>query len=376
VADEIQANHGNGNRTMKILAINLPQFHTFPENDEWWGKGFTEWTNVRKARPLYEGHRQPLVPLHHNYYDLTDPKAIVGQHQLAARYGIDGFVYYHYWFNGKLLLQKPLETLLDLPEADREFCLCWANEPWTRAWDGKNKEIIMPQTFGGEPDWKAHIEYLLPFFRDPRYLRVDGRPVFFVYSPNKIPQFDEMIRYWDDAIEREGMEHVYLIEYLSSFNPTPSSELSSAVMEFEPLYSAHYQISKAKQAKRLLAKKTGNTDFLDYDYLWQRLLTKDRAYGDKAIVRSCFTNFDNSPRKGKAAFITKGASAEKFGKYFGELLRTHRANESELVTINAWNEWGEGAILEPTEQDGYAWLEAVEQAKEQVADSSLPLQEQ
>lgn len=347
---------------MKILAINLPAFHRIPENDEWWGEGFTEWDNVRKGVPLYEGHKQPLVPLDGNYYDLTDPKAIVGQHELAKKYGVDGFVYYHYWFNGKMLLQKPVEMLLDLPQADREFCLCWANEPWTRAWDGKNREILMPQTFGGEEDWENHIDYLSRFFQDGRYIRIDGRPVLFVYSPNKIPQFDDMVAFWNTWLEKRGIAPIYLIEYLSSFNPTPSSMLSSAVMEFEPLYSAHYQISKAKQAERLLHKKTKTTDFLDYDYLWQRLLAKDKSYGDKEIVRSCFTNFDNSPRKGKAGFITRGASAEKFGKYFGQLLRTHRENESELVTINAWNEWGEGAILEPTEQDGYEWLEALDAA--------------
>lgn len=354
---------------MKILAINLPAFHRIPENDEWWGEGFTEWDNVRKGVPLYEGHKQPLVPLNNNYYDLTDPKAIIGQHELAKKYGVDGFVYYHYWFNGKMLLQKPLEMLLDLPQADRKFCLCWANEPWTRAWDGKNREILMPQTFGGEEDWEHHIDYLSRFFQDGRYIKIDGQPVLFVYSPNKIPQFDDMVAFWNSWLENRGMEPIYLIEYLSSFNPTPSSALSSAVMEFEPLYSAHYQISKAKQAERLLHKKTKTTDFLDYDYLWQRLLAKDKSYGDKAIVRSCFTNFDNSPRKGKAGFITRGASAEKFGKYFGELLCTHRENESELVTINAWNEWGEGAILEPTEQDGYAWLEALSEAIGQASDN-------
>lgn len=354
---------------MKIFAINLPQFHTFPENDKWWGKGFTEWTNVKRAKALYEGHMQPLVPLNGDYYDLTDPKAVVAQHKLAGRYGVDGFVYYHYWFNGKLLLHKPVEMLLDLPEADREFCLCWANEPWTRAWDGKSKEVIMPQTFGGEPDWRAHIDYFIPFFRDSRYLTIEGRPVLFVYSPNKIPQFDKMIEYWNEVLDREGLPHVYLIEYLSSFNPVPSSRVSDAVMEFEPLFSAHYQISKFQQAKRFVAKKTGNTDFLDYDYLWQCLLAKEQIYDDKSVVRSCFTNFDNSPRKGKAGFITRGASADKFAEYFAQLLRTHRANENDLVVINAWNEWGEGAILEPTEQDGYAWLEALSTARSEYVEA-------
>ena len=348
---------------MKILALNLPQFHTFPENDKWWGKGFTEWTNVRRARPLYAGHKQPLVPLNNDYYDLTDSKSILRQHKLASEYGVDGFIYYHYWFNGKLLLHKPTEMLLKLPEASQQFCLCWANEPWTRAWDGKNKEVIMPQTFGGKTDWFAHIEYFMPFFRDKRYLTIKEHPVLFIYSPNKIPQFDEMIAFWNEKLRCSGMSSIYLVEYLSSFNPSPSSCLSDAVMEFEPLFSAHYQISKIQQAKRFLNKRTGHTDFLDYDYLWRCLLAKNKSYDDKAIIRSCFTNFDNSPRKGRAGFITRGASAEKFQEYFLQLLQKHRANESELVVVNAWNEWGEGAILEPTEQEGYAWLQALSEAR-------------
>ena len=349
---------------MKIFAINLPQFHRIPENDEWWGDGFTEWTNVRAARPLYEGHEQPLVPLGENYYDLSQKSSIIAQHLLAEEYGIDGFVYYHYWFNGHLLLEKPVEMLLNIPEASREFCLCWANESWTRAWDGKNKEIILEQTFGGMEDWQAHIEYLVDFFNDARYLKIDGMPVLFVYSPNRIPQFDQMIKMWNRYLREKGMKNLYIIEYLSSFNPAPSSEMSKAVMEFEPLYSAHYQISLFRKGVRFLCKKMGKTDILDYDYLWERLLKRNRRYEGKRVVRSCFTNFDNSPRKGKKAFITKGATFNKFANYFYELLATERSNQSELVVINAWNEWGEGAILEPTEKDGFGWLCAVKNAKD------------
>ncbi|KAB5604163.1 glycoside hydrolase family 99-like domain-containing protein [Bifidobacterium jacchi] len=347
---------------MKTLALHLPQFYTFPENDEWWGKGFTEWTNVKRAKPLYPNHVQPLVPFDNHYYDLSNPEELVWQHSLANKYGIDGFIYYHYWFNGKLLLEKPVENLLHTKKATQQFCLCWANEPWTRAWDGKNKEIIMPQTFGGEEDWRAHIEYFIPFFKDTRYIRYNNHPVLFVYSPSKIPRFDEMIEYWNSYLESIRMNSIYLVEFISTFNPSPYSKYSQAVMEFEPLYSAHYQISLFRQAVRFFNKKMKNTDIIDYDYLWKKLLTKNRTYSGRKIILSCFTNFDNSPRKGKSAFITKGASPDKFQRYVRQLINQQRKDSIDVLVINAWNEWGEGAILEPTVQFGFQWLEALHSA--------------
>lgn len=344
---------------MKTFALHLPQFYTFPENDAWWGKGFTEWTNVRGAKPLFPGHNQPVVPLNDYYYDLSDSDTLIWQHRLAAQYGIDGFIYYHYWFNGKTLLEKPVENLLSTHDATQQFCLCWANEPWTRAWDGKDKEVLMPQTFGGVKDWIAHISYLLSFFKDRRYLRIDDRPVLFVYSPRNIPKFDEMINYWNSYLKENGISSLYLIEFISTFNPFPVSTLSESVLEFEPLYSAHYEISHLRQARRYLNKKLHRTDYMDYDYLWGKILSKNQEYGSRSIIRSAFTNFDNSPRKGSRAFITKGASPEKFESYFSKLLHSNRKYLSDFTVINAWNEWGEGAILEPTEQDNYRWLEAV-----------------
>lgn len=348
---------------MKILALHLPQFHRIPENDEWWGEGFTEWDNVRRARPLYEGHQQPRVPLGGDYYDLSDPATIIKQHKLAAEYGVDGFIYYHYWFNGKMLLEKPVDMLLKLPEADREFCLCWANEPWTRAWDGKSNCILMEQTFGGQEDWQAHIDYLIPFFKDPRYIRIEEHPVFFVYSPNRIPSFDEMVRYWNVELEKANLPSLYVVEFLSSFNPSPSSQESTAVMEFEPLFSAHYEVSNFVKGKRFLHKRLGMTDIVDYDYLWERLLRRKGQYAGKRIIKGAFTNFDNSPRKGVRGFITKGATPEKFRSYLKRLAETPREGAEDVIVINAWNEWGEGAVLEPDEMNGYAWLEAVRDAR-------------
>ncbi len=344
---------------IKTLALNLPQFHRIPENDEWWGEGFTEWTNVRRSKPLFEGHYQPDGPLDGNYYDLSTPGAIIRQHQLAREYGLYGFIYYHYWFNGKKLLEKPVEMLLDLPEATQSFCLCWANEPWTRVWDGKSGEVIMPQTFGDRDEWLSHIEYLMCFFRDERYIKIGDMPVLYVYSPSRIPRFDEMVKFWNSALVSRGFGPLYLVEFISGFNPSPHSAYSSAVMEFEPLYSARYQIGPLIYCRRALAKKLKCPDYVDYDYLWKKLLKKDRAYEGRAVVKCGFTRFDNTPRKGRRALVTVGATPEKFGAYFAEMVRRPRVDQSDMVVVNAWNEWGEGAVLEPDEQFGFGWLEAL-----------------
>ena len=347
---------------MEIYALNLPQFHEIPENNKWCGNGFTEWENVKKAKPLYRGHVQPLVPYNNKYYDLSRPEAIIRQHQLGKQYGLTGFVYYHYWFNGKLLLQKPIELLLSLPEANLKFSLCWANESWTRAWDGKQHEVIMEQTFGGKEDWLRHIEYLSMFFKDQRYQRINGCPVLYIYSPSRIPKFDEMIEFWNQWLKNHGDKKLHLIEFLNSFNPRPYSKWSSAVFEFEPLYSSHYEISKLAIAKRGIAKLTHTLDIINYDYIWKAILNKSHIYSQKTVIRSGFTNFDNSPRKGMRAFITKGATPKKFEKYLSELFRSSRQGYCDITVINAWNEWGEGAILEPTSQYGYQWLEALSNA--------------
>ncbi|MCH5211585.1 MAG: glycoside hydrolase family 99-like domain-containing protein [Oscillospiraceae bacterium] len=352
---------------MQILAINLPQFHSIPENDEWWGKGFTEWVNVKKAKPLYKGHVQPLVPYNNNYYDLSRADDMIAQANLAKEYGIGGFVYYHYWFNGKKLLEKPCELLLEHPEADIDFCFCWANEPWTRAWDGKNKQVIMPQTFGGREDWEAHLQYFLKFFSDDRYIKKNNKPMLFIYSPSRIPHFEDMMEYWNKRIKEYGFDGIYLVEYISTMNPDAFSKYSEAVMEFEPLFTCRFGISNIKKAKRLLCKKLKTLDVLDYDYIWKKVIERNRTYGGREIFSGALSGWDNTPRKGKAGMVIKNGSPEKFEKYLNQLVDTVRQDGSkDYMVINAWNEWGEGAILEPTKQDSYKYLEAIKRISERI----------
>lgn len=349
---------------MKILALHLPQFHNIKENDEWWGEGFTEWTNVKKAKPIYKGHMQPMIPLGNNYYDLTNPNALKWQADLAKRYRIDGFVYYHYWYSGKQMLEKPCEILLRHREISTSYCFCWANHPWTKAWDGKEHLILQKQTYGGKEEWEKHIRYFVKFFNDSRYIRINGNPVLFIYNASNIPDYDAMIEFWNRKLEEEGIEHLYIIEFISSKNKKLVGKHTQAVFEDEPIFSSRFEISNFLKAKRWICKKLNICDYLDYDYLWEKILRKKRVYDTCKIVRGAFCSFDNSPRRGKkGAFIVKNSSPEKFYIYFKQLLNNKRKNASQdLLIINAWNEWGETAMLEPSEQEKYGYLEAVEKA--------------
>ena len=349
---------------MKIIAMHLPQYHSIPENDKWWGEGFTDWVNVKKAMPLYKGHQQPLVPLNENYYNMTDLNTLKNQAELAKKYGVYGFCYYHYWFNKKLLLEKPCEILLNHPEIDQHYCMCWANESWARTWDGKNSDILIKQEFGGEDDWDAHIKYFIPFFKDDRYIKIDGRPVLFFYSCSRIEKFNEMISYWNSKLNNIGIPNIYVVEFINSFNTGNDNIESDVLVEFEPHCAARYNIPNLVKAKRLICKKLGLTDYLSYDYVWKKILNNKNKYGEKKMWKGAFVAFDNSPRKGKKGMIIKGASPEKFGKYLKLLYENKSKNYvDDVIVINAWNEWAEGAVLEPTKQNKYGYLEQVKQLR-------------
>ncbi len=352
---------------MEILAINLPQFHRIKENDEWWGEGFTEWTNVKKAKPIYKKHIQPLIPIDRYYYDLSNIKDIKRQCELANEYGVDGFIYYHYWFNGKLLLEKPCELLRENKDIKTKYAFCWANEPWTKAWDGKEKNVILEQNYGNKEDWLKHIEYLYSFFKDERYIKVDGMPMLYIYSASKFPNFDEMIECWNEYLKSKGLKEIYLVEYISTKNKNVASMYTKSVMEFEPLYTTYFDISIFNFIKRFICKKLKKTDYQNYDKLWKYIINRKRTYKGLPIIRGAFSAFDNSPRKGTNSLIIKGSTSKKFGNYLEQLINNNRKDaDDRFVVINAWNEWGEGAILEPTEQFKYTYLEEIKRIKNNI----------
>ena len=227
---------------MKIIAFYLPQFHNIPENDEWWGDGFTEWTNVKKAKPLYEGHMQPRVPLGGNYYNLLDDNVKIWQADLAKKYGVYGFCYYHYWFNGKMLLEKPMEQMLANKEVDIPFCICWANEPWTKAWVGDERKLLIAQEYGQEEEWKQHFMYLLPFFKDERYITKNGKPLFVFYRPDIVPCMKEMIETWDKLAKENGLSGITFAFQSGDYdwNNSKEAKLFDYDIEFQPPYDCGF----------------------------------------------------------------------------------------------------------------------------------------
>ncbi len=345
---------------MKVIAFYLPQFHRIKENDEWWGEGFTEWTNVKKSKALFDSHVQPKIPLNQNYYNLLDRKVHEWQSEMLEKYNIYGLCYYHYWFNGKKLLEKPLELLLKNKDINTRFCMSWANEPWTRSWDGKNKEILIGQNYGGKLEWKEHFDYLLQFFNDKRYIKVDGKPVFVIYRTNNIENSEEMINYWEELAVENGLNGLYIVETLNSFQKQPCISSSKAIIEFEPMYTLRHDMPIIRQGYRFLKKKTKSLDKFYYEEVYKRILSRNIKYEEKEKFSGAFVDWDNTPRKNERGTVCIGANPNSFKDNLEKLCnKCKRENNDKFIFINAWNEWAEGTYLEPDEKYKYGYLEAI-----------------
>lgn len=355
---------------MKIIAWHLPQFHTIPENDKWWGKGFTEWTNTKKAKPLFKGHQQPKEPLNDNYYNLLDKETMKWQAKISEENGIYGFCYYHYWFNGKMLLEKPVENLLEWKEINQKFCFSWANEPWSRTWSGQNKKVLMPQEYGSEKEWEEHFNYLLKFFKDERYIRVEEKPLFLIYRTENIPNCTEMIGYWKELALKNDLKGLHIVETLNNFQSETKCENSDALVYMEPMLTVR-EISKNKsilwKIKNKIVSKIQNVKKLDYDYLWKIIL--DRNYielKNKKQYLGSFISWDNTARKGKKGLVVTGSTPEKFEFYMKEQIENTEKIDSEFIFINAWNEWAEGTYLEPDKENGDTYLNKIKKLTQNI----------
>jgi hypothetical protein len=356
--------------TLKIIAFYLPQFHTIPENDIWWGKGFTEWTNTRKAQKLFQEHYQPKEPLNDYYYDLTDANARRWQAEIAKAHGIYGFCYYHYWFKGRRLLERPFNEVLNSGDPDFPFCLSWANEPWTRSWDGKNKEILMGQEYGEKQDWQDHFDYLVTAFKDNRYIKINNKPLFIIYRPSSIVHCNEMLEFWNQLAIQQGFDGMYFVQSYTSFDNT-NFRAFQAKLEFEPMFTVRHDlplnIQIVRYCKKLLRKTFRKIipngillDKLDYDLIWSRIIGRKRHDDGKETFLGAFVDWDNSARKGENALIVTGGSPEKFSKYVEIQIENSKKLNSEFLFINAWNEWAEGTFLEPDKKYGFAYLEQLQ----------------
>ena len=371
---------------MRIIAYYLPQFHNIPENDEWWGDGFTEWVNVRAAEPLFPGHDQPKVPLNDNYYNLLDDSVKVWQAKLAKEYGIYGFCYYHYWFNGKMLLEKPMEQMLANPAIDLPFCISWANESWTKSWVGEKREMLIVQKYGDESEWREHFDYLLPFFRDPRYIKCEGKPFFVIYRPEIIPCLEPMLSAWDRWAKEAGFPGMSFAH--QSTTPDFISGADSSVFDYAIEYQPRMgrvritdrKFSLIKKVRRAIYRRfeqlTGinlhkyDGDLMqrlakgnrqDYSEVWESIISM-KPVSPKSIP-GAFSMWDNSPRYHENAKVYVGATPEKFRYYMTKQIE-HAKNDyhTDLMLFFAWNEWCEGGYLEPDTSNGYGYLEGIRNA--------------
>lgn len=369
---------------MKVIALYLPQFHRIPENDKWWGTGFTEWINVKKSRPLFEGHNQPRVPLDNNYYDLSDIEVMRWQAKIAKAYGIYGFCFYHYWFDGKLLLEKPVENYLHAKDIDFPFCISWANEHWTDQWVSEKWTVLIEQKYGQRKEWVQHFYYLLPYFKDSRYIKHEDKPLFVVYRPELIEDRKAMFDCWNQLARENGFPGIcYVFQRAEALinNKHIDFSMFDFCAEYQPglanvrIQSKTQKFQKLRKIKRnlflflekhtkfdsrsiLLPKKHSGPGIDDYDAVWKNIINSPKIF--RKIIPSAFVDWDNTPRRGVKGTVMNGANPEKFKYYFNILLKKAVAEyETDMMFIFAWNEWAEGGYLEPDTHNGYGFLEAI-----------------
>ncbi len=368
---------------MKIrpIAFYLPQYHPIPENDLWWGDGFTEWTNVRKARPIFKGHYQPHLPGELGYYDLRIPEVRQRQADLARENGIYGFCYYHYWFNGKRVLERPFQEVFESGQPDFPFMLCWANENWTRVWDGDENEILLKQEYDLEDDRK-HIQSLIPYFKDPRYIRIQNKPVFAIYKSSLLPLPAKTLEIWREEAARSGLElYVCRVDSFGIEGPEYMKAGFDAAIEFQPfskiLGNFRNEILTPRLKKniidRLILKyynllgKIGRRDVLlkklfshpDYNEFVDFLIDTYTYPNEYVRFPGITPSWDNTARRGEMSFVLKNANPDKYKEWLNFHYENFKSEkDANLLFINAWNEWAEGNHLEPDKKWGNRYLEA------------------
>ena len=359
---------------VKALAFYLPQYHPIPENDKWWGEGFTEWRSVSGAKPRFSGHYQPHIPADLGFYDLRVAETREKQADLAREYGIDGFCYYHYWFDGKQLLERPLQEVLKANKPDFPFCMCWANENWTRAWDGLDREVLIAQNYTLE-DSLAHIESLLPYFRDDRYIKVDGKPLFLVYRPDHIVNAAAYFEKWTEIARGAGLPGLYLCAVKNGFVESSDCEIMScgydAIVDFQPnrrdfpvaTTSSQFLVDLARKILpnsmfQYIKTNASAANRIDYKALVKYVTRKSwpKDYRKYPVV---FPSWDNTARR-KTPTIIQNLDPALYGEWLSYAVSSvSQYPESErFVFINAWNEWAEGCHLEPDLKLGRGFLQA------------------
>lgn len=353
---------------LEIIAFYLPQFHPTKDNNEWWGKGFTEWTNVAKAKKLYPGHYQPKIPGELGFYDLRIPEVRKEQALLAKEAGVTAFCYYHYWFgNGKQELERPFNEVVDSGEPDFPFCLCWANESWfSKLWnkDGtSNKKLLIEQVYPGKLDNEKHFYSLLNAFRDKRYLRIDGRVVFMIYHPDSFIDFDSFKKQWNDLAEKNGLPHFYFIgQVYDGYNVDKT--LREGYDAVNLLHFLHLPLHG--QTRRKISYKIKSLLKIPFIIPYKRTIKNyltSEDYRDD-VFPSMMPNWDHTPRSTYGGAVLHGSTPELFQKHAETVLgcTQKKKPDSQVIFLKSWNEWGEGNYMEPDLRFGRGYIEALKKA--------------
>jgi len=343
---------------VKLIAFYLPQFHTIPENDEWWGRGFTEWTNVTKAVPQFIGHHQPQLPIDLGLYDLQNIEVMQRQVELARKYGINGFCFHHYWFDGQRLLETPVNNFLAHKELNMPFCLCWANENWTRRWDGLENEILIAQQHSAVDDL-AFIKDVARHFRDKRYISINGKPLFIVYRPLLFPDINGTVKLWRDYCRIEGIGEIFIVGVKAFAFNNPQGCDFDAVLEFPP--NNFFSNDITEQFSMMNSSFTGRI----YDYSCCEERSENFKNEGSITFKGVMPGWDNTARKPNNPAIFHGSNPQSYQRWLESVMQSTKAklsSEHQIVFINAWNEWAEGAHLEPDRKYGYGNLQATANA--------------
>lgn len=359
---------------IKPIAFYLPQFHPIPENDEWWGKGFTEWTNVTKAKPLFDGHIQPRLPSDLGFYDLRLPEAREAQASLAKEYGIFGFCYWHYWFGGKQILERPLQEVVASGKPDFPFCLAWANQTWEGTWHGlSSNKVLIEQTYPGTEDHEKHFYALLSAFKDDRYIKVDGKNLFFIFKPLDLPNPNDFIKFWRELAIKENINDFYFVGlYMNSDWDYKSFGFDAFTQDWQALsLLSDLSISKKISLSELFLKriskkiteiKPRSVSYSKYSNLFQSATIKSKEY---PLICS---DWDNTPRSGIDGWLFNDFTLTAFEQNcYNAIVKSYsNADSDRIVLIKSWNEWAEGNYLEPDQRYGLGLLKAFKRALERV----------
>ncbi|GHV43673.1 glycosyl transferase [Bacteroidia bacterium] len=366
-------------KELRVFAFYLPQFHPIPENDKWWGKGFTEWTNVGKAKKYFKGHYQPRVPADLGYYDLRVPETRQAQADMAHKYGIDGFLYWHYWFgNGKQLLERPFNEVLTSGEPNFPFALAWANESWKGFAHGlRNRNMLIEQQYLGDEDYIAHFNTILPALKDKRYITIHGKHLLMIYKPELLPDAKHFIELWQSLAIENGLKGIYFIAHhqcRKDHNGKSEDETLTEMLSYGFDAVNFVRLWNYVEHRSLYAKITGrlNRIFrrvpLVYSYKKIYPTFSNPIDSNSKVIPTIIPGWDHSPRSGKDGFVMKGSTPALFEKHVEKILDSikEKTKEERIVFIKSWNEWAEGNYMEPDLKFGKKYLEALKNSLEKI----------